>query len=593
MFPWTNGRKLWRAFWPRSPYNCSALGAQKLSPLPLFLLLFLALAAVSLTPLIVSDVFLIGHNRDTIETMEKKYTARSASALAESIAGFYRSNQEELNTLASTMKYSQALTGKNPFETAAQSGILPDFVRNRSTFLAIRVIDRSGRGGEIGPKNVSAALDAEFQNGFSAAIAGQHYSGRPLSAPGLDGPVALLAEPVLSDDNEVLGVVEGLVSWLPIERQIEEEARQEITVTLLDRRGNVLLSSKNRPPGRPTGDLVSDFERAPARLTRAYTAGNEKLLGSIVPVEAQGWGVLVEKRQKIAFASVAQTTRETIFWSVVALALAIVVSVFIARALVRPIQVLATRTREIAQGHYGRTVPEKGAAEIAALSASFNRMSLSIETAMRDLQQAAQENHDLFISSVRALANAIDAKDPYTRGHSERVSLYAVAIARAMELSPEEVRRVRLSGLLHDVGKIGIDDRILRKPTALTDEEFEIMKQHPVKGAAIMTAIPQLKEVVPGMKHHHERWEGGGYPDNLQGEQIPLLARIIAVADTFDAMTTTRPYQKAMETSYVIEKIRNLGGTRFDPCVTEVLVKAYANGGLVPPVPELPAQVVA
>jgi putative nucleotidyltransferase with HDIG domain len=209
-------------------------------------------------------------------------------------------------------------------------------------------------------------------------------------------------------------------------------------------------------------------------------------------------------------------------------------------------------------------------------------MSESIDRAMTDLKKAAKENHELFINSVRALAAAIDAKDPYTRGHSERVARYAVSIARAMELRPEEVRKVRLSALLHDVGKIGIDDRILRKPTALTDEEFEVMKTHPAKGAAIMSAIPQLADVVPGMKHHHEKWEGGGYPDGLKGEAIPLLARIVSVADTFDAMTTTRPYQKAMEISFVISRIQSLAGTRFDKRITDVLVKAWKNGDLLP-----------
>ena len=123
-----------------------------------------------------------------------------------------------------------------------------------------------------------------------------------------------------------------------------------------------------------------------------------------------------------------------------------------------------------------------------------------------------------------------------------------------MGLPADEVEKVKLSGLLHDVGKIGVDDRIIRKPTALTEEEFELMKTHPVKGAAIMAAIPQLADVIPGMKYHHEKWQGGGYPEGLKGEEIPLQARIVTVADTFDAMTTTRPYQKAMEIQFVVER---------------------------------------
>jgi putative nucleotidyltransferase with HDIG domain len=239
-------------------------------------------------------------------------------------------------------------------------------------------------------------------------------------------------------------------------------------------------------------------------------------------------------------------------------------------------------TRAVSEGQYDTRVEVRGTAEIADLSENFNRMSESISTAVGNLKRAARENHELFINSIRALAAAIDAKDPYTRGHSERVARYSSLVAKEMGLDSEDVRRVRLSALLHDVGKIGIDDRILRKPTALTEEEFEIMKSHPVKGAAIMDAIPQLHDVIPGMKHHHERWEGGGYPDGLAGEEIPLQARIVSVADTFDAMTTTRPYQRAMDIRFVFQRLRDLAGNRFDPAVVDALIHSYEKGELVP-----------
>jgi len=550
----------------------------------LFALLVAALAVVSLTPLLVTDRVLISKNQESLETMEKKYTARSAAAIADSISSFYRSSEEQLATLADTMKFSQALSGKNPFSTASSSGILPDFVKGRSTFLALRVIDREGVGGSIGPPNLAPAIEQEFRRGYLEGRDGRRYSGNPVVAKGFPAAVVVIAEPVSGESGENIGVVEGLVSWQPIERQIDEEARQEITVTLLDREGNILFASRNRPSSRPAGNLVVDYRQSPqqARLTRAYRSGGETLLGSIVPVDAPDWAVLVERDQRLAFASVDEMTRQTILWSLFALALAIGVGIVMAIRLASPIRALAEQAHDIAEGRYGQRVEVRGAAEIADLSSSFNRMSESIDRAMGDLQKAARENHELFINSVRALAAAIDAKDPYTRGHSERVARYAVSIARAMELPPEEVRKVRLSALLHDVGKIGIDDRILRKPTALTDEEFEVMKTHPVKGAAIMSAIPQLSDVVPGMKHHHEKWEGGGYPDDLKGEEIPLLPRIVSVADTFDAMTTTRPYQKAMEISYVIQRIQSLAGTRFDKRITDVLVKAYKNGDLLP-----------
>ena len=309
---------------------------------------------------------------------------------------------------------------------------------------------------------------------------------------------------------------------------------------------------------------------------------------AIAPVGQPDWGVLVERDRDLAFASVDLMVRDTLIWSAVALAGALFLGIFFARRLSDPIARLAQSTRAISEGAYGATVTVGGTAEIAELSESFNRMSGSIRIAFDEVRRSARENRELFLSSIKALAEAIDAKDPYTRGHSERVATYAAAVAREMGLSTEEVERTRLSALLHDVGKIGVDDRIIRKPTALTEDEFEAMKTHPIKGTAIMSAIPQLKDVIPGMKYHHESWSGGGYPEGLKKVQIPLQARIVAVADTFDAMTTTRPYQQAMAIDHVVDRIRQLAGGRFDPDVVAAFLRSYERGDLVPiplPVP--------
>src|SRR5205814_9647148 len=201
--------------------------------------------------------------------------------------------------------------------------------------------------------------------------------------------------------------------------------------------------------------------------------------------------------------------------------------------------------------------------------------------AIEQLKKAAHENNLLFINSVRMLAAAIDAKDPYTRGHSERVARYSIGIGKNLGLAEKEMRNLRVSALLHDVGKIGIDDRILRKPGALSEDEFEVMKGHPVKGAAIMSGVAQLIDIIPGMKYHHEKWSGGGYPDGLVAEQIPMQARIVAIADTFDAMTTNRPYQKAMDLGYVPEKSKRFAARRFDPHAGDACLTALRAGDIV------------
>ena len=149
-----------------------------------------------------------------------------------------------------------------------------------------------------------------------------------------------------------------------------------------------------------------------------------------------------------------------------------------------------------------------------------------------------------------------------------------------MGLDSEDLDRLRISALLHDVGKIGVDDRVLKKPGKLTDEEFDLMKQHPSKGANIMRPVAQLKDMLPGIELHHERMDGAGYPYGLHGDQIPMMARIIAVADTFDAITTNRPYQSAMDLEFALDRIRSLAISKFDANVVAALDAAVASGRL-------------
>ncbi|MEK7851465.1 MAG: HD domain-containing phosphohydrolase, partial [Deltaproteobacteria bacterium] len=180
---------------------------------------------------------------------------------------------------------------------------------------------------------------------------------------------------------------------------------------------------------------------------------------------------------------------------------------------------------------------------------------------------------ELFIGTVKSLSSAIDAKSHWTAGHSARVTGYSIDIAKEMGLSEKELKDLELAGLLHDVGKIGTYEAILDKPDKLTDEELAIMRQHPVKGTEILSPIKQLKHVVPVIKHHHEFYDGKGYPDGIKGEEIPLFARILAVADTFDAMKADRPYRKGRTMDFMIVELKRCSGTQFDPKVVEVFLK--------------------
>ena len=176
--------------------------------------------------------------------------------------------------------------------------------------------------------------------------------------------------------------------------------------------------------------------------------------------------------------------------------------------------------------------------------------------------------------TIVALINSVEARDPYTQGHSQRVAQMATLIGEAMRLSPESVRTLHQAGLLHDVGKIGVPDAILNKPGRLTDEEYAIMKGHPVRGEEMIRGIPSLRATLPGIRSHHERWDGSGYPDGLAREAIPLQGRILAVADVYDAMTSGRAYRAPFKREVVLDELRTSAGTRYDARVVRAFLEA-------------------
>ena len=205
-------------------------------------------------------------------------------------------------------------------------------------------------------------------------------------------------------------------------------------------------------------------------------------------------------------------------------------------------------------------------------------MNKNLEEKVRDrTKQLDGKNTELrtaYIQTIRALAEAIDAKDSYTRGHSERVAVYASRLADRMGLRKELIERIYFAGLLHDVGKIGIPDAIISKPARLTPEEYEEIKKHPEIGAKILEPVEFLRAIVPCVRHHHEWFDGGkkGYPDRLAGDQIPLPARVIVVADTVEAMTSDRPYRKALSIDVVVSELHKYSGTQFDPVVVDAFL---------------------
>jgi len=208
--------------------------------------------------------------------------------------------------------------------------------------------------------------------------------------------------------------------------------------------------------------------------------------------------------------------------------------------------------------------------DMEMLGALANQVAVAIENA-----NLYQELKDTFYGTAQALAETIEKRDPYTGGHTKRVMNYSLAIGRAMGLSRAELENLKLSAILHDIGKIGVRDNVLLKEGRLEPVELEAMNMHPKYGSEILNHVKQLKDVIPGMRGHHEKYDGTGYPDGLKNNEIPLTARIIAVADTFDAMTTDRPYRKAFTAEVAFDELKKWAGRQFDPSVVEAFFKAW------------------
>jgi hypothetical protein len=215
----------------------------------------------------------------------------------------------------------------------------------------------------------------------------------------------------------------------------------------------------------------------------------------------------------------------------------------------------------------------------------FRRSELKLLTSIAEQIGIVIANSDLYkefeqfmVNIVKSLVYAIEAKDVYTRGHSERVSRYSMELGEKLGFTGKQKIDLQWASILHDIGKIGIPERILNKPDQLNDEEFAIIKRHPVKGAKILTPINQLARSLPGIQHHHERFDGNGYPDGLKGRDIPILARIIAVADTFDAIVSTRAYRQAMQPQKAMRIIAEVAGTQLDPDIVEVFGELFDQG---------------
>lgn len=346
------------------------------------------------------------------------------------------------------------------------------------------------------------------------------------------------------------------------------------TPTVLFHNGRVMASSL---AGIGFGDVQSALGRCAPTLECDIQLRGENYMSLPVQTDSSADGFVLRSLQNVdaAVGPVRQLLRR-VFLSVAfgAALVALVFSMASAGSIVRPIAKVIERLKESERTGDLAEFPANisPVREIRALSESFNRAAASIREGRENL-------NDAYVDFVQSLASALDARDRYTAGHSDRVSEFSQAVARHMGLPAETVERVRTGALLHDIGKIGVADSLLQKPGKLTPAEFAIVKTHPEIGRRILAGVEGFGPFLPAVELHHENWDGTGYPYGQSGASTPIEARIIHVADAYDAMTSDRPYRPGMPREEAIAILRECAGTQFDPEIVEVLTRMLGDGG--------------
>lgn len=558
-----------------------------------------ALLLVSITPLWLYHRRALRLSEDKLQDTERVQQSEITRSLATETLQFEQGLRGQLLSERQLL----ALTGwienvDDPTHAPQLSRLLQDFAENNSNILYVTAVGKQAKGQSAGSfiADQDPFVQAALKRAFTSSIQGFDSISEPFALGQNNRPALVVSIPLLSD-GQFSGMVAAVVSLEQLQARLRDASVRDRTVYIVDLDGRIVAYPNTRTlvPGsdvKSTSPLAKQVAELPQDLRATQTTNfrmpakdghhSIEMIGTYSTIPELRWAVIAQRSLDDARvdAGVTELTSEALQFVVGVTFAALILGYLFAVGITRPIRGLVESTRAISRAEFHERVEVRGAAEISELAETFNNMAGDIEEHVEKLQQAAEENRELFLGSIRMLAAAIDEKDPYTRGHSGRVAKYSTIIANGLGMNAEDLDRLRISALLHDVGKIGVDDRVLKKPGQLTEEEFELMKQHPSKGANIMRPVAQLKEMLPGIELHHERMDGGGYPYGLQGEQIPLMARIIAVADTLDAITTNRPYQSAMDLEYALNRIRSLAVAKFDAKVVAALEAAVANGQL-------------
>jgi HD-GYP domain-containing protein (c-di-GMP phosphodiesterase class II) len=558
--------------------------------IPILYVILGVLLVISIVPMYFYSEQVEAINRDRLKTNEMLLQNTVTRSLADDLSLHERSLRMMLDNLSSAIQVaSGGDIGEKNIEAPELRALLENFVSSSDEIAYATLLNSEAKGISAGRIAPDAFLNRELERAYAAARDGRVYSGQALVVgEGTSARTVFVVSSPVKYGQRFLGMIASVVDLQFLIRRLHEVSGGGLTPYVVDAQGRLVAAAS---PEFATGqdmknlDIVRTFvggNKAQVDETKEFTitSGSERveMLGTYSPVTSLDWAVIVQKPRRDAYRGVYEMQRTARLLAMLAVLLSIIVSIVAARRITNPLHVLTQSSRALAKGDFSQRVHLGTRTEIGELAETFNTMSDELEHFVEDLKRAADENRALFMGSIQMLAGAVDEKDPYTRGHSDRVTRYSLLIAKEMKLDATFMETLQISAQLHDVGKIGIEDHILKKPGALTAEEFEVMKTHTTKGANILRPVTQLAEMLPGIELHHEALDGRGYPYGLQGDQIPLLARVIAVADTFDALTTNRPYQTAHTTEQALQIIQNLAGKRLDPDAVKALLAVYARG---------------
>jgi HD-GYP domain-containing protein (c-di-GMP phosphodiesterase class II) len=559
--------------------------------IPILYVILGVLLVISIVPMYFYSAQVEAINRDRLKTNEMLLQNTVTRSLADDLSQHERSLRMMLANLSSAIQVaSGGDIGSKNIEAPELRALLENFVSSSDELAYATLLNSDAKGVSAGRIAPDAFLQRELQHAYDAARDGRAYNGQALQVgDGKSARTVLLVSSPVSYGGRFLGMVGAVVDLQFLIRRLREVTGGGLIPYVVDAQGRLVAAGTSQyVTGQDMKSLeivrnfVDEGNKAQLAATKEFAVNDGKnsveMLGTYSPVTSLDWAVVVQKPRQEAYRGVYEMQRTARLLALLAVLLSIGVSIFAARRITNPLQILTQSSRALARGDFSQRVHLWSRTEIGELAETFNTMSQELEQFVEDLKRAAEENRALFLGSIQMLAGAVDEKDPYTRGHSDRVTRYSLLIGKEMNLPAPFMETLQISAQLHDVGKIGIEDHILRKPGALTAEEFEVMKTHTTKGANILRPVSQLADMLPGIELHHEALDGRGYPYGLQDDQIPLLARVIAVADTFDALTTNRPYQHAHTPEEAFRIIQNLAGKRLDPQAVAALIAVYGRG---------------